>query len=99
MPDDEMIEGIPAEPADNTVPGRIEAALRYLYFANDIRTGPCREFAAQGRGLTALEKRTYDSALHLMNQFFQGEVDAGAAPLVHREPEDDEPKNPVKVSQ
>jgi glycine/D-amino acid oxidase-like deaminating enzyme len=61
------------------MPGRVEAAGAYLYFANHLRNPPPSFDGqrAEAVDLTAAEQKTYDAAIEVLRKYFEGEADFG----------------------
>jgi hypothetical protein len=87
------------------VPPKVEAAQRYLVFAEGIRTGPmgCGSLPGDapkdfGRELTKSENCVYESALEVLRLYFSGEQDFPISGMVATPPSDDGPNDRVPAT-
>lgn len=87
---------------DSRVPGRVEAAQGYLYFAAGRMDGGVPgalpgDAPRDGRDLSKKEQATYDAALDCLLLYFRGEMDFGGAPPSAPPDDDDNPRQPEPV--
>lgn len=86
------------QPQSN-IPGIVQAAQSFLYYILDIKRGGMQLSGDTPRDsgeLTRKEEVTYNSALNVLNSYFNGEMTyADQQQVGSIDPE--EPKNPVNV--
>lgn len=87
----------------NEVPSKVQAAMQFIHFCEEVRRGPCGPImtagdspSGGGRELSKAEADVYDSALTTLLEFFNepGFGGESAGP----EPSGDDPKNPEPVN-
>lgn len=86
-------------PIQSGPPPRVQAALQFIGMMNHKEQGsPGFDGSrTQSSELTYQEKATYNSAMHMLKQYFSGEMDFGdSAPMYIPSPDDENPKEPVK---
>lgn len=89
-----------AHPRETRVPGKVEAAQQYLYFAaNQMSPPPAYDGGrSEPRDLSEAERRVYDAALEVLRLYFAGESDFADGPPAAVNPSDgDEPRHPAPV--
>lgn len=92
--------GSPAVTMPVAIPGRVQAAMNFLHFA-EMRRNPPPSFdgmrSSEPRELSPMEERVYSNALKVLSDYFTGEMDYGDTAPVRPEPRDGDgpPKVPV----
>lgn len=94
-----MTEMPPAAfPAHLAIPGRVQAAMSFLHFA-EMKQNPPPSFdgmrGACPKELTPIEQRVYNNALQVLDMYFTGEMDYGDRVPLPPEPRDGD--GPPKV--
>lgn len=91
------------KPAPRRLPAKVEAAQNYLYYTLSVRRGGNEPSIAGDcpraeHDLTRQEGAVADAALQVLLQYFRGEMDFGDFRPGRVDIDDDDPKQPAKIS-